>query len=222
MEMTQTRTLRIVLADDHAIVREGLKALIDRQPDMEVVGEAGDGRAAIDVTERLKPDVAVMDLSMPILNGTRAAKELMWRNPDLKILALTVHEERSYLRELLEAGAAGYLLKRVAAEELVHAIRRVAEGGVYVDGRLIPDVLERFFKTPGKEGKAEGRALTPREEEVMRLIARGYSNKEIAAQLDLSVNTVAVHRANIMNALGVHKTAELVVYALQHGLVNPL
>jgi DNA-binding NarL/FixJ family response regulator len=209
--------LRIVLADDHAVVREGLKALIDRQPDMEVVGEAGDGRAAIDVTERLKPDVVVMDLSMPVLNGTRAAKELMWRNPDLKILALTVHEERSYLRELLEAGAAGYLLKRVAAEELVHAIRRVAEGGVYVDGRLIPDVLERFFRTPGKETRSEGKALTPREEEVMRLIARGYSNKEIAGQLSVSVKTVETHKARATEKLGIHNRAGIVRYAMQQG-----
>lgn len=214
---TPKHRLRIVLADDHAIVREGLRALIERQPDMEVVGEADNGRAAIDVTERLQPDVVVMDLSMPVLNGTRAAKELIGRNPDLKILALTVHEERSYLRELLEAGASGYLLKRVAADELVHAIRRVAEGGVYVDGQLIPEVLDRFFRTPGKDGNAEGRALTPREGEVMRLIARGYSNKEIGVQLSLSVKTVETHKARATDKLGIHNRAGIVRYALQQG-----
>jgi DNA-binding NarL/FixJ family response regulator len=210
-------SLRIVLADDHAIVREGLRALIDRQSDMEVIGEAADGREAIEVIERLRPDVVVMDLSMPVMNGTRAAKELMWRHPDLKILALTVHEERSYLRELLEAGASGYLLKRVAAEELVHAIRRVAEGGVYVDGRLIPDVLDRFLRTPGNQARTEGRALTPREEEVVRLIARGYSNKEIAGQLSVSVKTVETHKARATEKLGIHNRAGLVRYAMQQG-----
>lgn len=213
----QKPKLRIVLADDHAIVREGLRALIEKQADMEVVGEAEDGRAAIEVTERLHPDVVVMDLSMPQFNGTRAAKELMSRNPDLKILALTVHEERSYLRELLEAGASGYLLKRVAADELVHAIRRVAEGGVYVDGRLMPDVLDRFVRTQGKEGKTDGRALTPREEEVMRLIARGYSNKEIAGQLAVSVKTVETHKARATEKLGIHNRAGIVRYAMQEG-----
>lgn len=220
--MTETpRTkVRVVLADDHAIVREGLRALIDRQSDMEVVGEAGDGRTAVDVALRLKPDVVVMDLSMPVLNGTRAAKELIWRNPDIRILALTVHEERSYLRELLEAGAAGYLLKRVASEELVHAIRRVAEGGRYVDGQLIPEVLDRFIRVPGKEGKTEGRALTPREEEVMRLIARGYSNKEIAGQLSVSVKTVETHKARATDKLDIHNRAGIVRYALEQGWMN--
>ena len=213
----QKPKLRIVLADDHAIVREGLRALIEKQADMEVVGEPEDGRAAIEVTERLHPDVVVMDLSMPQFNGTRAAKELMSRNPDLKILALTVHEERSYLRELLEAGASGYLLKRVAADELIHAIRRVAEGGVYVDGRLMPDVLDRFVRTQGKEGKTDGRALTPREEEVMRLIARGYSNKEIAGQLAVSVKTVETHKARATEKLGIHNRAGIVRYAMQEG-----
>ncbi len=213
----QKPKLRVVLADDHAIVREGLRALIDRQPDMEVVGEAGDGRAAVDVCERLLPDVIVMDLSMPVLNGTRAARELMERHPELKILALTVHEERSYLRELLEAGASGYLLKRVAAEELVHAIRRVAEGGVYVDGRLIPDVLDRYFRAPGKDGKPEGRPLTPREEEIMRLIARGHSNREIATQFAVSVKTVETHKARATEKLGIHNRAGIVRYAMQQG-----
>jgi DNA-binding NarL/FixJ family response regulator len=209
--------MKLLIADDHGVVRGGLKLLLDRQPDMEVVGEAADGRAAIEVTERLKPDVVVMDLGMPVLNGTRAARELMWRNPDLKILALTVHEERSYLRELLEAGASGYLLKRVAADELVHAIRRVAEGGVYVDGRLIPDVLERFFHIPGREGKSGVKSLTPREEEVMRLIARGYSNKEIGGQLGVSVKTVETHKARASEKLGIHNRAGIVRYALQQG-----
>ena len=215
--MTTTATkLRIVLADDHAVVREGLRALIDRQPDMEVVGEAPDGRVAIELTERLNPDVVVMDLSMPVLNGTRAARELMWRYPNLKILALTVHEERSYLRELLEAGASGYLLKRAAAEELVHAIRRVAEGSIYVDGHLIPDVLDRSVRTR-REGRGESKPLTPREQEVIRQIAKGYSNKEIASQLSVSVKTVETHKARATEKLDIHNRAGIVRYAMQQG-----
>ncbi|MEO8295603.1 MAG: response regulator transcription factor [Gemmatimonadota bacterium] len=209
--------LRIVLADDHAVVREGLRALIERQSDMEVVGEAGDGRAAIEVSEREQPDVVVMDLSMPELNGSKAARELLFRNPGLKVLALTVHEERSYLRDLLDAGASGYLLKRVAAEELVHAIRRVAEGGVYLDGRLMPDVLDRFFRTPGREDGSEQKKLTPREEEVLRLIAHGHSNKEIAAKLSVSVKTIETHKARALDKLGINNRAGIVRYALQQG-----
>jgi DNA-binding NarL/FixJ family response regulator len=220
--MTETTKpkLRIVLADDHAVVREGLRALINRQPDMEVVGEVADGRAAIEMVDRLKPDVVVMDLSMPVLNGTRATKELIWRHPDLRVLALTVHEERSYLRELLEVGAAGYLLKRVASDELVHAIRRVAEGGRYVDGSLIPEVLDRFVRSSGKSAKVEGRPLTRREEEVMRLIARGYSNKEIAVQLSVSVKTVETHKARATDKLDIHNRAGIVRHAMQQGWLS--
>jgi DNA-binding NarL/FixJ family response regulator len=215
-----TPKLRVVLADDHAVVREGLRALIDRQADMEVVGEAGDGRAAIEATERLRPDVVVMDLSMPVLNGTRATREMLWRNPALRILVLTVHEERSYLRELLEAGAAGYLLKRAAPDELVQAIRGVAGGGVYVDPHLIPDVLDRSVRAARRDGVPEGRPLTGREEEVMRLIARGYSNKEIAAQLSLSVKTVETHKARATEKLDLHNRAGIVRYAMQKGWMD--
>ena len=220
MERTAATKLRIVLADDHAIVREGLRALIDRQGDMEVVGEAADGRAAVEIAERLQPDVVVMDVSMPVMNGTRATRELMGRQPDLKILALTVHEERSYLRELLEAGASGYLLKRAAAEELVHAIRRVAGGGLYIDGHLIPEVLDRFVRHPRGDGKSQGQPLTPREEEVLRQIAKGYSNKEIAGQLSVSVKTVETHKARASEKLKVHSRAGIVRYAMQQGWMN--
>ena len=212
--------LRVVLADDHAVVREGLIALINRQRDMEVVGEAADGRAAVELTNRLQPDVVVMDVSMPVLNGARATRQLIEHNPGLRILALTVHEERSYLRELLEAGASGYLLKRAAGEELVNAIRRVAEGSIYVDGHLVPEVLDRSIRSPGKEGKGVNRGLTPREEEVMRLIARGYSNKEIAAQLGVSVKTVETHKARATEKLEIHNRAGIVRYAMERGWMN--
>jgi DNA-binding NarL/FixJ family response regulator len=209
--------LRVVLADDHAVVREGLTALINRQRDMEVVGEAGDGRGAVELTNRLRPDVVVMDVSMPVLNGARATRHLIENNPGIRILALTVHEERSYLRELLEAGASGYLLKRAAGEELVNAIRRVAEGSIYVDGRLVPEVLDRSFRASGKGRKGENRGLTPREEEVMRMIARGHSNKEIAQQLSISIKTVETHKARAIEKLDIHNRAGIVRYALEQG-----
>ena len=209
--------LRVVLADDHAVVREGLTALINRQRDMEVVGEAGDGRTAVELTTRLKPDVVVMDVSMPVLNGARATRQLIEQNPGIRILALTVHEERSYLRDLLEAGVSGYLLKRAAGEELVNAIRRVAEGSIYVDGHLIPDVLDRSVRTPGRDGKGDGKPLTPREEEVIRQIAKGYSNKEIANQLSVSVKTVETHKARATEKLDIHNRAGIVRYAIQQG-----
>lgn len=209
--------LRVVLVDDHEIVRQGLRTLLERQPDMEVVGEAGDGRAALSVIPQVHPDVVVMDVSMPELNGINATRQLMGDNPLLKILALTVHEERSYLRELMAVGASGYLLKRVAGDELVYAIRRVAEGGVYLDGRLLPDVLDTYFRPSGREALEVRSNLTAREEEVLRLIARGFSNKEIATKLSVSVKTIETHKARAVDKLGLKSRAEIVRYAMQQG-----
>lgn len=209
--------LRVVLVDDHEVVRQGLRTLVERQPDMEVVGEAGDGRAALNVVPQVKPDVVVMDVSMPELNGINATRQLLGSDPSLKILALTVHEERSYLRELLAIGACGYLLKRVAADELVYAIRRVAEGGVYLDGRLLPDVLDTYFRPVGREALEIRSHLTSREEEVIRLIARGFSNKEIASKLSVSVKTVETHKARSLDKLGLKSRAEIVRYAMNQG-----
>lgn len=209
--------LRVVLVDDHEIVRQGLRTLVERQPDMEVVAEASDGRAALTIVPQANPDVVVMDVSMPELNGINATRQLLGTNPLLKILALTVHEERSYLRELLAIGASGYLLKRVAADELVYAIRRVAEGGVYLDGRLLPDVLDTYFRPSGREAIEVRSSLTAREEEVIRLIARGFSNKEIAARLSVSVKTVETHKARSLDKLGLKSRAEIVRYAMNQG-----
>lgn len=209
--------LRVVLVDDHEIVRQGLRTLVERQPDMEVVAEAGDGRQALTIIPQVHPDVVVMDVSMPELNGINATRQLLGANPSLKILALTVHEERSYLRELLAIGASGYLLKRVAADELVYAIRRVAEGGVYLDGRLLPDVLDTYFRPVGKEALQIRSTLTAREEEVIRLIARGFSNKEIANKLSVSVKTVETHKARSLDKLGLKSRAEIVRYAMNQG-----
>jgi DNA-binding NarL/FixJ family response regulator len=209
--------LRVYLADDHAVVREGLKALINTQPDMEVTGEAGDGQAACQQIQALQPDVVVMDVSMPEMSGAQATEQLKRTCPHVKVLALTVHEDKGYLRQLLEAGAAGYMLKRAAAEELIHAIRTVAEGGVYLDPAIAAKVVGSFVRLPALAGVSVGADLSERETEVIRLVAAGHTNKEIASHLTLSVKTVETYKGRSMEKLDLHSRAELVRYAMQRG-----
>jgi DNA-binding NarL/FixJ family response regulator len=209
--------LGVFLADDHAVVLEGLKSLVNAQADMEVVGAAGDGEAACAQVPQLRPDVVVLDISMPGLSGARAAERLHQECPQVKVLALTIHEDKGYLRQLLEAGASGYVLKRAAAEELIRAIRTVAAGGVYLDPALAGKVVRGFVrKQPGNE-VAEEAELSDREVAVVRLIASGYSNKEIAGQLAISVKTVETYKARSLEKLGLHSRADLVRHALQQG-----
>lgn len=208
--------LRVLLADDHGIVREGLKALINGHPAMEVVGEAADGRTACAKTTELRPDVVVMDVSMPDLNGIEATRKLRRECPHVKVLGLTVHEERSYLRELLEAGASGYVLKRSAPEDLVHALQVVARGDLYLDPSVTAVVLGRLARMyPGDA--AVGVVLSERETEVLQLIAQGHSNKEIAARLKLSIKTVETYKARSMEKLGLTGRADIVRFAVQKG-----
>src|SRR4051812_14421722 len=209
--------VRILLADDHVVVRQGLKALIEAEPDMEVVGEAGDGQAALRVARDVGADVVVMDISMPLMSGTRTTELLRQEIPDIKILALTAHEERSYIRQLLGVGASGYLLKRVAAEELIHAIRTVARGGIYLDPSLAAQVLGGIIKRPGERAGRGEDSLSEREAEVLRLIALGHSNKEIAARLEVSVKTVETYKARSMEKLGLSSRAGIVGYAVRQG-----
>jgi len=209
--------LRVFLADDHAVVREGLKALVNAQPDMEVSGEAADGRSAFQQVQKLQPDVVIMDVSMPEMNGAEATEQLKQARPRVKVLALTVHEDKGYLRQLLEAGASGYMLKRAAAEELIRAIRTVAAGGIYLDPTLAGKVVGSFVRNPAGKGGSESMELSERETEVLRLIAAGHSNKEIANRLNLSVKTVETYKARSMEKLGLRGRAEIVRYALQHG-----
>ena len=213
--------LRVFLADDHAVVREGLKALVNGQAGMEVVGEAADGQAALEGATALCPDVVVMDISMPGLSGAKATGQLKEACPGVKVLALTAHEDRSYLRQLLQAGAVGYVLKRSAAEALVHAIRTVADGGVYLDPALAGQVASAFVGKRGATDAAPEAELSEREEEVVRLIAQGYSNKEIAARLALSVKTVETYKARSLEKLGLRGRTDLVRYALQRGWLQP-
>lgn len=209
--------LRILLADDHHLVRAGLRALVDAQEDMEVVGEAADGEAACRFAAELSPDVVVMDVSMPIMGGAQATRRIKQERPEARVLALTVHEDRSYLQQLLEAGASGYLLKLAAADDLIHAIRTVARGGSYLDPSIAGQVFLGIAGKTGTPAASRGVALSDREEEVLRLIARGFTNKEVAAKLDVSVKTIESHKARAMEKLDVDSRAGLVAHAIKAG-----
>ena len=203
--------ISVLLVDDHGLVRRGFRRLLEDETDITVVGEAGDGTEAVRLTKQLKPTVVVMDCAMPGTSGLIATRKILETMPEQAILMLSMHSEETLVRQALEAGARGYVLKNAVDLELAAAIRKVAEGQQVLD----PQVARRA----SLKGERNG-GLTPRELEILQLIVDGKSNKEIADQLSLSVNTVAVHRANIMDTLGIHKAAELVVYAIRNGLVN--
>jgi len=211
------RQLRIVLADDHVTVRHGLKLLIDAQADMTVVAEAGDGAAAIRRVDEFAPDVVVMDISMPGINGLNATRTLKESHPTTRVVALTRYSDDAYLQELLRAGVAGYVLKQSASIELLQAIRAAAAGGQYLDSAVTARVTVGFLSRDGKRARQARPSLTERETEVLRLIARGYSNKEIASQLELSVKTVEVHKANGMRKLSLRGRIDIVRFAILQG-----
>ena len=203
--------ISILLVDDHSLVRRGFRRLLEDARDITVVGEASEGAEAIRLAEQLRPQVIVMDCALPGMSGLDATRRILQKFPDTAILMLSMHSEDTWVHQAMAAGARGYILKSAVDMELVTAIRRVVAGEVVLDPQLSRATT---LKGEGKSG------LTVRELEVLHLIVAGKSNKEIAADLDLSANTVAVHRANIMDALGIHKTADLVVYAIRSGLVN--
>ena len=209
--------LRILLIDDHAVVLEGLKSLVNAQADMEVVGEASDGRSALALARATRPDVAVLDISMPGQGGAATAEQLKRDLPAMKVLALSVHEDKGYLRLLLESGASGYALKRAAAGELIHAIRVVASGGLYLDPTLAGKVVGRLVRRPSARESIQVDALSDRESDVVLGLARGYSLKEVAARLQLSVKTVETYKARSLEKLGLKSRADLVRYAIQRG-----
>lgn len=212
--------LRVVIADDHAVVREGLKALVNAQPDMRVVGEAADGAAAWQAARTLAPDVLVMDLSMPVVSGADATERVHRDCPGVKVLALTVHEEREYLTHLLRAGASGYVLKRAAPTELVRAVRTVAAGGTYIDPSVAGTVVEGYLDAQRTGGGTAAAALSERERDVLVRIARGFSNKEIASALRLSVKTVETYKARVAEKLGLRTRVDIVRYAVRHGWLD--
>ena len=203
--------ISVLLVDDHALVRRGFRRILEDEEDITVKGEASDGEEAVRLARQLQPDVVLMDCALPGMNGLAATRKILEHNPNTAVLMLSMHSEDTWVRQSLEAGARGYMLKNAVDLELVTAIRRVAAGEEVLD----PQIARRA----NLKGERET-GLTVRELEVLQLIVAGLSNKEIATQLNLSANTVAVHRANIMDALGIHKTAELVVYAIRNGLVN--
>jgi DNA-binding NarL/FixJ family response regulator len=213
----QFKPLRIVLADDHATVRQGLRLLIDGQPDMTVVAEAGDGQSAIAAVQQFTPDVVVMAISMPGVNGLNATRLLKEMHSESRVVALTRYSDDAYLQELLRAGVAGYVLKQSSSTELLQAIRAVAGGGQYLDSTVTGRVTNGFLARDGRKARQTQPSITDREAEVLRLIARGYSNKEIAAQLDLSVKTVEVHKANGMRKLGFRGRIDIVRFAILQG-----
>lgn len=213
--------IRVLVCDDHTILREGIRLLLNSQADIEVIAEAVDGRDAIDKARDCKPDVILMDIAMPLLNGLEATRQIRRANPDARVLVLTMYESDEYVAQMLEAGAAGYVLKKVAGSELVYAIRAVHQGEAFlypsITKRLVEDYLRRV-ESGQERDSFDG--LTDREREVLQLIAEGHTNKEIADLLNLSVRTVQNHRAHIMEKLGMHDRGELIKYAIQKGIIE--
>ena len=207
---------RILLADDHAVVRQGVRMILAAHPDMEIVGEAGNGREAVELAERLKPEVVVMDVSMPELNGIEATRRLAASTPHTRVLALSMHKDSVYVREILRAGARGYLLKDSVAADLVSAVRAVASG----EGYLSPQVSNAVLDDYRRHVTNPIDMLTSREREVLQMLAEGKTNKEIAGVLNLSAYTVEAHRGRIMEKLNVHTIADLVRFAVRNGLVE--
>jgi len=214
--------LRIFLADDHVVVRAGLKTLVDAQSDMMVVGEASDGQSALEQMRDCAADVVIMDISMPQLNGSSATAQLQEQCPDIKVLALSVHEDTGYLRKLLEAGASGYVLKRSAADTLIQAIRMVAAGDVYLDPAIAGKVVGSLLGKSLVVRDPAAAELSERETDVVKLIAQGYSNKEIATLLNLSVKTVETYKTRAMEKIGLDSRVAIVRYALQRGWLQEL
>ncbi len=215
--------IRVLLVDDHTILRQGVRALLAREPDMEVIGEAGDGVEAIEQVSNLHPDVVVMDVVMPRMNGLEATRKLRELYPELRILILSMYDDNEYVTQIIQAGAAGYVLKHAAGNDLVSAIRDVHKGASFlyppIAAKLIDDYVRRYNNKEDEEA-AEGEPLTPRERQVLTLIAEGHTNGQIAELLDVSRKTVDTHRANAMRKLELHDVTELVKYALRTGLIK--
>jgi DNA-binding NarL/FixJ family response regulator len=211
--------IRILLVDDHAILREGLRALLSYYPDVEVVGEAEDGAQAIACVQRLSPDIVLMDIAMPGMNGLEATRRIHQGYPDTRVLILTQYEDQPYVLPLLRAGASGYVLKRALGADLINAVRLVARGESFLYPSVAKTVLEQL-RQPEEAFTQADKALTPREQEILRRVAHGDTSRQIAVELNISVKTVEWHRGNLMSKLEVRSVAELVRYAIQHGLAD--
>lgn len=224
--MTAAGRIRVLLVDDHTLMRQGLRAILEQEKDLRIVGEAADGREALRRVTKLKPDVVVVDISMPKVNGIEATRRILAARPSTRIVALSMHDGEDYVEQILRAGATGYVLKDAPARDLVAAIRATSAGGVHLDPRISAPVVARFLErgvpTPAPPTPAvdPGTRLTPREREVLQLIATGHTNRDIARGLALSVKTVEAHRTRIMAKLDVHNVAGLTRYAISTGMIR--
>ncbi len=213
-------SIRILLADDHKIIREGLRALLVNQRDIDVIGEAEDGRSTVKLSHELSPDIVIMDISMPDMNGIEAARQIISRDSRIKVIALSVHSDKRFVIEMLNAGASGYLLKDCAFEELANAIRIVMSNRSYLSPAITDVMIQDYRNLLSKETLSVFSLLSPREREILQLFAEGKSTKEIAFDLDISIKTVETHRQQIMKKLDIHTIAELTKYAIKEGLTT--
>jgi two-component system response regulator NreC len=211
--------IRVLIADDHTIVRSGVRLLLEAEADMEVVGEALDGREALNLAESLQPDVVLMDITMPEMDGLEATREIKTRFPQIKVLVLTMHRSDEYFFEMLKAGASGYILKGAKTSELINAVRVVQQGEVFLYPTMTQKLVNGYLKL-SEWDKEAGPSLSPREKEILSLLAEGYSNKEIADLLVISPSTVHSHRSNVMEKLGLNNRRELIQYARKRGLIK--
>ena len=209
---------KVLLVDDHAIIRQGLCSLLEKQPDIEVVGSVEDGRKAVDIARELAPDLVIMDISMPNLNGIDATRKIIEEMGDVKVIALSIHSSRHFVAEMLKAGASGYILKECLFDELVEAIKTVLNGGIYLSPKITGVVIDDYVKRLSTQYQPEGPVLTEREREVLQFLSEGKSTKQIALQLHVSAKTIESNRRNIMDKLGIHSVAELTKYAVREGL----
>ena len=212
--------LRVLIADDHKIVRDGLRSLLGNYEDIVVIGEAENGWSTVQLSKQLSPDVIIMDVAMPDLNGVEATRQIITEQPDIKVIGLSMHSDKRFIAEMFKAGASAYLLKDCAFEELVTAIRTVVQNKSYLSPNISNIIIENFVRYPGEAGESAFSILTNREREVLQLIAEGKSTKEIASYLNVSIKTIETHRMNIMDKLGVHSIAELTKYAIREGLTT--
>jgi two-component system response regulator NreC len=213
-------TLRILLADDHTVVRQGLRKVLEERPDWQVVAEAGDGREAVRLAEQHKPDVAVLDVAMPLLNGVEATRQIVKRVPGTRVLVLSMHSDEAYVTQILKAGAAGYLLKDSADVDLIQAVSAVSHGKSFFSPAVARLMLDDYVRQRGEHATDRYESLSDREREIFQLVAEGKANKEIAALLFISSSTVETHRARIMEKLDVHSAAEIVLYAVRRGVIR--
>ena len=212
--------IRILLADDHTILRDGIRSLLEDESDMTVIGEAEDGHSAVKLVKKLDPDVVLMDIAMPLLNGLEATRQIKRDNPQTKVLSLTMHENEEYIRQVLAIGAMGYILKDAAARELLGAIRAVYRGEAVLSPAITRLVIEDYLRWGDLQPESDSSGLSPREREVLQLVAEGYTNKQIAEILSISIKTVQAHRSNLMSKLDLHDRGELIKYAIQKKIIE--